>query len=130
MQQLRIPVSPGELIDKITILEIKAERLTDSRQLTNVGRELELLQGELSRAGFETPTVQRCREQLREVNSELWRIEDDLRDRERRSDFGAGFVESARAVYRHNDRRAELKRRINLELDSDIVEEKSYRGDS
>jgi len=129
MKRLRIPVSPGELVDKITILEIKSERITDPRQLANVNRELELLRRELSSAGLETPAVRRWREQLREVNSELWRVEDDLRERERRSDFGAGFVEAARAVYRHNDRRARLKRRINFELESDIVEEKSYNDE-
>lgn len=130
MKRLRIPVSPGELVDKITILEIKSERLTDPQQLRNVTRELGLLRRELQQPGLETPVLQRLADQLREVNSELWRVEDDLRERERHSDFGASFIASARAVYQHNDRRAEIKRRINIELDSDIVEEKSYGVDS
>ena len=130
MKRLRIPVSPGELVDKITILEIKSERLTDPQQLRNVTRELGLLRRELQQPGLETPVLQRLADQLREVNSELWRVEDDLRERERHSDFGASFIASARAVYQHNDRRAEIKRRINIELESDIVEEKSYCVDS
>lgn len=122
---IEVPVSWGELIDKITILEIKSERMTDPVKLVNVRRELDLLQDRLATAPASTDAA-RLRSDLKAVNSELWDIEDDIRDQERARDFGTRFVELARAVYRTNDRRAELKRAINDALGSAIQEEKSY----
>lgn len=122
---IEVPVSWGELIDKITILEIKSERMTDPAKLANVRRELQLLNERLATAPA-SAAVARLRSDLKTVNTELWDIEDDIRDQERARDFGARFVDLARAVYRTNDRRAELKRAINDALGSAIQEEKSY----
>jgi len=122
-----IEVSVGELIDKITILEIKSERISDPGKLRNVRRELELLQGvrgETIQSGDALNTLSR---ELRAVNEQLWDIEDRIRERERIRNFDALFIELARSVYRINDRRAELKHRINSLLGSNIVEEKSYQ---
>jgi hypothetical protein len=120
-----IPVSWGELIDKITILEIKAERLTDPAALANVRRELAALAPYAPAADARLPAL---RAALAEVNAALWDIEDRIREKEAAADFGADFVELARAVYRQNDRRAALKRQISLTLGSDLIEEKSYAG--
>jgi hypothetical protein len=120
-----VEVSPGELIDKITILEIKLQRLSDAGALANVRRE----HGELAREAKRLPAsaeLTRLSADLRAVNETLWVIEDDIRDCERAKDFGPKFVELARAVYHNNDCRAALKRQINLLLGSAIVEEKSY----
>jgi hypothetical protein len=118
-----IPVAIGELIDKLTILEIKVERLRGPA-LANVRHELALLEGRLSASGLAVEPE--LRRQLRQVNERLWTIEDDIRDCERRGDFGPAFIELARSVYRQNDRRAAIKRRINESLGSEILEEKSY----
>ena len=123
---IEVPVSWGEFVDKITILEIKAERIADAGKRANVETELRLLRERLG-AVAAVPVIVRLHAALRSVNEELWVIEDDIRDRERDGDFGPRFVELARAVYRTNDRRAELKREINDALGSGIVEEKSYR---
>jgi hypothetical protein len=120
-----VPVSWGDLIDKITILEIKAGRLTDAAALANVRRELAALAPHEPAADPRLPAL---RAALAEVNAALWDIEDRIREKEARSDFGADFVELARAVYRQNDRRAALKRQISLALGSDLIEEKSYAG--
>jgi hypothetical protein len=120
-----VPVSWGELIDKITILEIKAERLTDPAALANVRRELAALAPHAPAADARLPAL---RAALSEVNAALWDIEDRIREKEAVADFGADFVELARAVYRQNDRRAALKRQISLALGSDLIEEKSYPG--
>jgi Flp pilus assembly protein TadD len=121
-----VEIAPGELIDKITILEIKAERLTDSIQLRNVRMELVALRAARERALPPSAPLAALTAELRAVNEALWRIEDEIRLCERGQDFGRRFVELARSVYQTNDRRAELKRRINELLDSDLVEEKSY----
>ena len=118
------PVSWGELIDKLTILELKAARLSDPGALANVRRELAAL--EPLEAVAADPRLPALRAALMAVNAELWDIEDRLREREAASDFGAEFVELARSVYRQNDRRAALKREISLALGSDLIEEKSY----
>jgi len=123
---LSVPVSPGELLDKISILEIKAERIDDGDKHANVERELDLLTGLWHAAGLESNEITELRARLRAINERLWDIEDAIRDCERRGDFGERFVDLARSVYRTNDRRAALKRRINQRLDSTIVEEKSY----
>ena len=121
-----VDVSPGELIDKITILEIKAERIADPAKLRNVRYELDLLSGSRERALAPSPELARLTSELKEVNQALWQTEDDIRERERAKDFGPRFIELARSVYRSNDRRTALKREIGALLGSAIVEEKSY----
>jgi hypothetical protein len=115
------------MIDKITILEIKAARMSDPVKVENVRKELDLLNGRLGVARANV-VVGRLTDDLRDVNAALWDIEDEIRDCEREQDFGARFVELARSVYFTNDKRADLKRQINLELASDIIEEKSYKS--
>jgi hypothetical protein len=120
------PIGFGELIDKITILQIKAERIGDPGKRANVARELALL--EALRDGLPpTAGLDALAGELKAVNEALWEIEDAIRDCEREGDFGPRFVELARSVYRTNDRRAALKREIDRLLGSTIVEEKSYR---
>lgn len=122
-----IEVSPGELIDKITILQIKAERIDDTAKLGNVRLELAVLEHARDQAVPTGPEVARMTAELKAVNEQLWDIEDALRDCEREGAFGARFIELARGVYRTNDRRSELKRALNQALGSRLVEEKSYR---
>ncbi|MCR0985127.1 DUF6165 family protein [Roseomonas populi] len=123
---LEVPVSWGELLDKITILEIKQERLSDPQALRNVTLELDLLRQKTVGAAADglMPLVT----ELGAVNRRLWDIEDAIREHEHRADFGPSFIELARAVYQNNDHRAAVKRRINLLLGSLLVEEKSYHG--
>ncbi len=121
-----VAVSWGELLDKISILEIKRDRLTDPAQLANVEHEHATLCAARDKAMPEGADVSDSFAGLRIVNETLWDIEDDIRDCERDKDFGPRFVELARAVYINNDQRAAIKRRINDALGSDIVEEKSY----
>jgi hypothetical protein len=125
-QNIEVPISAGELIDKLAILEIKVERIADPKSRANVVRELDALTRVRDRAIGTSPALGRLAVDLKAVNAELWQIEDDLRDCERRGDFGPSFVALARAVYRTNDRRAALKREINMLLGSALVEEKSY----
>jgi tetratricopeptide (TPR) repeat protein len=126
-QPVFVPVSVGELVDKITILEIKAERIGDPAKRRNVDRELALLRETRDRQA-QIPPLAALTGELKEVNEVLWRIEDDIRECEREGDFGPRFIELARAVYRTNDRRARLKRRIDESSGSAIREEKSYVG--
>lgn len=121
-----IPISWGELIDKITILEIKHERLTNPEALSNVNRELSLLREILQQIGAAPDELETVIDELKEVNEALWEIEDDIRDCERQKDFGDDFIRLARSVYHTNDERAALKKRINILLKSDLVEEKGY----
>lgn len=123
---LQVEVSPGELIDKITILEIKAERIADPDKLANVHRELRSLTATREKELAPSPELDGFTLELRRVNESLWEIEDDIRDCERNGDFGDRFIELARAVYRTNDRRAAAKRQINELLGSELVEEKDY----
>ena len=123
------PVSAGELIDKITILEIKRERITDEAKRGNVGRELDLLVAERRRSLPSSPELDALTAELKTVNERLWDIEDDIRRCEAAAEFGDRFVELARSVYKSNDERSALKRRINDLLGSAIVEEKSYGGE-
>ncbi len=123
---LQVEVSPGELIDKITILEIKAERIADPDKVANVQRELRSLVAARSAALPSSRELDELTAELRGINERLWEIEDDIRDCERKSDFGERFIELARAVYRTNDRRAAAKRGINELLGSELVEEKDY----
>ncbi len=123
---ITIRISPGEVLDRLTILEIKAERMTDAAKLANVRRELDELAGVVARHIPKRDDIGRLHDQIKAVNGKLWVIEDDIRDCERARDFGAKFVELARAVYVTNDERARLKRAINEALGADIIEEKSY----
>ncbi len=123
---LSVPIGPGELVDKITILEIKSERLAARDKLVNVRAELAALAKARDAAIAPSPALDELTAALKQVNLSLWQIEDEIRDCERAADFGPRFIALARAVYRTNDERAALKRRINDLLDADIVEEKSY----
>ena len=125
---LTAPVSPGEFLDKTTILEIKLARIPDADKRANVARELDLLRAEWSRSSYAQADVAAHVAALREVNEALWGIEDRIREKEAAHDFDAEFVELARAVYKTNDRRAAIKRAINTALKSDLVEEKSYKA--
>ena len=126
MAELQVPISPGELIDKITILEIKSQRMSDAAKLHNVRTELALLSATWQASPFSKTDISAEWTGLREVNARLWDIEDDIRDEERGGRFGERFIELARAVYVTNDERAAIKRRINTRLGSALVEEKSY----
>ncbi|WP_137125122.1 hypothetical protein [Roseomonas sp. HF4] len=123
---LTIPASCGEVIDKLTILEIKLDRITDPAKRGNVSREHAALSAAWAAAVPDPAPVAAAVAELRRVNEALWDIEDEIREHERQADFGARFVELARSVYRTNDRRAELKREINARLGSALTEEKSY----
>ncbi|MCR9185612.1 MAG: DUF6165 family protein [Halieaceae bacterium] len=124
---ITVPVSFGEVLDKITILEIKSERISDPAKNANVVTELEALNGIWSAAVADESHIAELRAQLKAVNESLWVIEDDIRDCERAQEFGATFIELARSVYFTNDKRAALKKSINLALGSRFVEEKSYQ---
>ena len=124
--EILVPVAPGELIDKITILRLKAQRITDTGKLSHVRHELGVLADVASRTVPPTPEVKALEAELQAINAELWDIEDAIRAADAQGDFGPVFVALAQAVYRTNDRRAEVKKRINLALGSAIVEEKSY----
>jgi hypothetical protein len=121
------PISAGELIDKITILRVKAQRIDDPAKEANVRAELALLEATAAEALRPSPELERLTGELTEINAALWDIEDGKRDCERRQDFGPGFVALARRVYLDNDRRAAVKRSINMLVGSEIVEEKSYK---
>jgi len=127
MKQILIPISPGELLDKITILEIKSARISASDKLANINRELGMLNQVWNDAVNEDEALQQMRAEIKSINEALWDIEDDIRDEEREKRFGERFIELARSVYVTNDQRADVKKRINLHLKSDIVEEKSYQ---
>ncbi len=123
---IQVEVPAGELIDKITILEIKAERISDASKQANIQAELATLNETRDRAMAPSRELADATARLKAVNERLWVIEDDIRDCERAKDFGPRFVELARAVYVTNDERANLKREINLLLGSRLLEEKSY----
>ncbi|MBM4210884.1 MAG: hypothetical protein FJ167_04100 [Gammaproteobacteria bacterium] len=127
MKDILVPISPGELLDKITILRIKSARMTDPVKVGNVRLELELLEKTWRESGAAIPEVAADEAALQRVNEALWDIEDKIRDKELASAFDAEFIELARAVYVTNDERAAVKKRINLALGSRIVEEKSYK---
>jgi hypothetical protein len=126
MSEIHVPVSPGEVLDKITILRIKTRRMTDPAKLANVRRELELLERTWDASPYGRHDVAADTAALQAVNERLWDIEDRIRDKERERAFDATFVELARSVYVENDERAAIKKRINTALGSAIVEEKSY----
>ena len=126
---LLIPASVGELIDKITILEIKAKRIDDSAKLANVNKELEALMAVVAdqQLGYPTGALAELGHQLASVNLQLWEIEDEIRACEAQNDFGQKFINLARSVYITNDKRAAVKKEINLLTGASIIEEKSYK---
>jgi hypothetical protein len=123
--KLMVEVSAGELFDKITILEIKLEHIRDETKRANIGREYASLM-DVTKSISLTDELARLRDALKRVNSELWRIEDDIRPQEKAGVFGPEFVALARSIYRINEKRSALKREINQLLQSNLVEEKSY----
>ncbi len=128
MKDILVPLSPGELLDKITILRIKAARMTDATKVQNVRLELSLLENTWRDSGcadFEVAADERA---LQSVNEKLWVVEDRLREKEAARAFDPEFIELARTVYIANDERAAIKKRVNLQLGSRIVEEKSYKA--
>lgn len=127
MSLIHVPVSHGELIDKITILEIKSERIADADKVANVRRELDLLKTTWSQGEASKVDIAGERARLKAVNEALWDIEDRIRLKEKAQAFDAEFIELARSVYFRNDERAAVKREINLKLGSQLVEEKSYQ---
>lgn len=127
MDIIQVPVSPGEVLDKITILEIKSERIKDAGKVANVKRELELLSASWLEAVEEDDTVRRIHTELKTINEALWEIEDDIRDKERAQEFDQVFIDLARSVYVTNDQRANAKKELNIHLGSEIIEEKSYQ---
>jgi hypothetical protein len=127
VNDILVPISPGELLDKITILRIKSARMTDAAKLANVRLELSLLEKTWRDSVDAAVDVSAEERALQAVNERLWVVEDDIRDKERAQAFDARFIELARAVYVENDERAAIKKRVNTKLGSRIVEEKSYK---
>ncbi len=127
MDNILVPVSPGEVLDKITILEIKSERIPEEGKLLNVRRELALLREVWAEKVVDDKNIRRMHAQLKEINEALWEIEDAIRDEERLQRFEERFIELARNVYFTNDRRSRVKKELNTYLGSEIVEEKSYK---
>lgn len=127
MSLISVPVSFGELLDKMSILDIKSERMSDPAKLVNVRRELEALNGTWAQAPESRIDINALLAALKEVNARLWVIEDDIRIKESKQEFDAEFIRLARAVYFENDDRARIKRDINVKLGSALVEEKSYQ---
>jgi hypothetical protein len=127
MSEISVPVSFGELLDKIAILEIKSERMSDPAKLANVRKELDALNATWAAHPAARVDIAGLRERLKAVNERLWVIEDDIRIHEKQQRFDAEFVRLARAVYFENDERARIKKDINLALGSAYVEEKSYQ---
>lgn len=125
MKAPEVLLSWGELIDKITILEIKSARLQDAAALSNVNKELALLAA-AAKPALQTAEMATLKQRLTEINTTLWEIEDKIRAKEAKQKFDAEFVELARSVYKTNDERAAIKRQINSALSSDLIEEKSY----
>jgi hypothetical protein len=127
MNEILIPISPGELLDKITILQIKSERIADATKVANVRTELGMLEQVWSDTVEDDEQIRALSGELKSINEALWEIEDDIRDEERNKRFRDRFIELARAVYVTNDERANAKKKVNLHLNSSIVEEKSYQ---
>ena len=123
---IQVDVSYGEFLDKISILEIKSERIKDENKLKNVNKELTLLRDLWQACPASATDIQDEMVRLKRINEKLWEIEDDIRDKERRREFDEKFIELARAVYYSNDERAAIKHELNMKLGSDLIEEKSY----
>ncbi len=127
-QKVVAPVSVGELFDKITILEIKVERFTNETQRANVALELKLLNQTVAQHKLLTPSIETLKQELLEVNKKLWDIEDAIRAKEAQKAFDSEFIEISRSVYFTNDERCQVKRKINIEAGSQLIEEKQYRN--
>ena len=128
LKSILVEISPGEMIDKITILLIKSERIKDGMQLANVQHELDILSAKMDKDIPRSRDLDVLISELKSVNEALWSIEDDIRDCEREKKYSQSFIDLARSVYTTNDKRANLKRDINLLLGSKIMEEKSYKS--
>ena len=126
--QLQVPVSVGEVLDKITILQIKLAHISDAAKRVNIQNELDALLPLVAGGAFATDQMQGLMAELKSVNEALWDIEDDIREKEAAKSFDAEFIRLARAVYVTNDKRAEIKKQINLATGSALVEEKSYES--
>ena len=126
--QLQVPVSVGEVLDKITILQIKLAHISDAAKRANIQNELDALLPLVASDAFTTDQLQALMAELKAVNEALWEIEDDIREKEAVKSFDAEFIRLARAVYITNDKRAEIKKQINLATGSALVEEKSYES--
>ena len=126
MNEIMVPISPGELLDKLTILRIKSKRMSDPAKLANVRLELEALERTWNSSPYAAVDIASDLAALLAVNERLWTIEDEIRDQERAQAFDAQFVRLARSVYIENDERAAIKRRLNVRLGSSLIEEKSY----
>jgi len=124
---LSAEISVGEFLDKITILEIKSERIKDETKLTNIHKELETLRSTWQASPFSQQDINTEIAELKSINEQLWEIEDDIRIQESQGSFGQKFIDLARAVYVVNDQRAAVKRTINIKVGSELVEEKSYQ---
>ena len=123
---INVPISWGELVDKITILEIKMDRIRDMDKRENINKELQALRLIFDHGCSEPEMIRQLKAELRKVNEKLWQIEDDIRKCEKKKDFSQQFIDLARAVYITNDQRSALKRKINEVLKSELFEEKSY----
>ena len=123
---IRVELSVGELLDKISILQIKAERIVDPAKLENINKELDVLMSLWKDSAYSNNNLESETNELKAINEELWAIEDKIRDKERNRVFDKGFIELARAVYITNDKRADIKRIINSKTGSELTEEKSY----
>ena len=126
MENINTPISPGELLDKITILEIKSEQIKDAQKLRNVKTELSILNESWVKSSIRNEKINELKQELKNNNKALWEIEDKIRIKEANKEFDENFIELARSVYIENDKRAATKKKINLLLGSKIVEEKSY----
>ena len=126
--QLQVPVSVGEVLDKITILQIKLAYISDSAKRANIQNELDVLLPLVTGDAFTTDQMQGLMAELKAVNEALWEIEDDIREKEADKSFDAEFIRLARAVYITNDKRAEIKKQINFTTGSALIEEKSYES--
>ena len=123
---IRVELPVGELLDKISILQIKAERIVDPSKLENINKELDVLISLWKDSAYSNNNLESETNELKAINEELWVIEDKIRDKERNRVFDKGFIELARAVYITNDKRADIKRIINSKTGSELIEEKSY----
>ena len=123
---IKVELAYGELLDKITILQIKSERITDTEKVANVNKELNLLNDLWASDEKSSADIAAEFKALKEINEKIWDIEDGIRDKERDKEFDEEFIELARSVYFSNDKRAEIKRAINMKLGSELIEEKSY----
>ena len=122
------PLPVGDFIDRLTILDIKSERVDDPVKLHNIERERAALRQIWSNSAYFGGSIEGEERELKSVNAELWEVEERIRIKERRGEFDREFIALARSVYQLNDRRAQVKRAINLKLGSDLIEEKSYHG--